>query len=141
MDDGGIVDNAVQIAAGGAGAGGGFYAIRWFFQWITGRLDRRQDLLDAQDQRVDREWQAIREELKADNDRMKARLEAISRQNEAIRFAFHHVAAALIRIDPKNPALIQAEQMLAKAFPVDFGMMLDRIDAAAAASELAKTDT
>lgn len=135
-----VLDNAVQVAAGGAGAGGGFFALRWLVNWFTGRLERREELLDKQDERVDREWQKLREELKADNEAMKLRLAEIGRQNEAIRFAFHHVAAALIKVDPKNPALIQAEQMLAKAFPVDFGMMLDRIDAAATASERASID-
>lgn len=139
MSDG-LIDNAVQVAAGGAGAGGSFFALRWLVQWFTGRLERREQLLDKQDERVDREWQKLREELKTDNDAMKQRLEQIAKQNEIIRFAFHHVTAALIRVDPRNPALTQVETLLAQAYPIDFNMLVTRAESALDANERAKLD-
>ncbi|SES08840.1 hypothetical protein [Sphingobium sp. YR768] len=30
----------------GGGAGGGFFAIKWFAEWIAGRLDKREARLD-----------------------------------------------------------------------------------------------
>ena len=30
----------------GAGAGGGFYAVRWFLEWLSGRHDKREAHLD-----------------------------------------------------------------------------------------------
>lgn len=118
-----LLEEGVQIASAGVGVGGGFFALRWLVGWLTGRMDRRQLLLDAQDERVDREWQKIRE-------RVEERLGKVERQNEALRFAFHHVAGALIRIDPQNPALAQAEQMLSQAFPVDFTLLAERAGSA-----------
>lgn len=123
-----FVEDAVQIGASAAGLGGGFYAIRWLILWLTGRADRRQDSLDQQDERIDREWQKIREKIEI-------RMEKVERQNEALRFAFHHVAGALVRIDPRNPALRQAEQVLEQAFPIDFGLMAERAEAALAKEE------
>lgn len=122
MADPGILDEAVTAAATGTGVGGGFFALRWLVLWLTGRLDKRQALLDAQDERVDREWQTIREELKAKNAALDQRLDQIEQQNNALRFAFQHVAGALVRIDPKNEALIIADRILAAAFPADFSL-------------------
>lgn len=123
MNEPTLLEESVKVASGAAGAGGGFFALRWLIGWLTGRMDRRQTLLDAQDERVDREWQKIRE-------RVETRLDKVEQQNEALRFAFHHVAGALIRIDPQNPALAQAEQMLAQAFPIDFTILTAQAEAA-----------
>ena len=38
--------------AAGAGAGGGFCAIRWVFEYIGGRMDRRAEALDAGTQQL-----------------------------------------------------------------------------------------
>lgn len=118
-----LLEESIQIGSAAAGAGGGFFLLRWVFDRVVARLDRRQANLDAQDERVDREWQKIREKVEQ-------RLDRVERQNEALRFAFHHVAGALIRIDPQNPALAQAEQMLAQAFPIDFALLGERAGAA-----------
>jgi hypothetical protein len=123
-----IAEGVAQAAGGGLGVGGGIWFVRWFILWLSARHDSKQAALDAQDERIDQEWKKIREELKAE-------VGAIRRQNEALRFAFHHVAGALIRLDPRNPALIQAEQLLAQAFPIDLQMVADRAAAALDRSE------
>lgn len=123
MSDHRLVEDVAQAAAGGASLGGGFFLLRWLITAITGRMDRKQADLDAQDARLDAEWRAIREELKAKIAKMEAAQEVQARQNEALRFAFHHVAAALIKVDPGNPALANAEQRLNQAFPVDFDIL------------------
>lgn len=123
-----IVESLARMAAGGLGVGGGWFMLRWVIDKITARLDRRQQQLDIQDEKLDQEWKAIREELKL-------RVDKIEKQNEALRFAFHHVAGALIRIDPQNPALKQAEQLLAQAFPIDLTLLADRAAAALDLSE------
>lgn len=130
MSEPSMMETAAEVAAGGAGFGGAFAAFWWLINWFTGRADKRQAVLDAQEEKVDQDWRAIREELHAANAATNRKLAAIEKQNEALRFAFHHVAGALIRIDPKNPALVQAEQLLAQAFPIDFGMLAARAEAA-----------
>ncbi|MFZ2996296.1 hypothetical protein [Sphingobium sp.] len=128
-----IIDDAVQAAAGGGTMGAVFFFLRWTWMQVTGRADRKQMLIDAQEAKVDREWETIREELKAERQADKLRVDRIERQNQALRFAFHHVAAALIRIDPQNPAITQAEQMLATAFPVDFRLLAEQAESAISA--------
>ncbi len=123
MSDDTFVESAVQAAASGGGFAGVFLFLRWAVAVLTGRADKREQKLDAQDARLDAEWKQIRED-------MKRRLERIEKQNEALRFAFHHVAGALIRVDPNNPALAQAETLLNQAFPVDFRLIAERAGAA-----------
>lgn len=38
--------------AGGVGAGGGFFAIKWLVEYVGGRLDKREAALDAQTQEL-----------------------------------------------------------------------------------------
>ena len=60
MADNSIVDEAVKIAAGAGGLGGGLVFVRWFIGWLSFRHDRREDRLDkrwsefmdAQDKRI-----------------------------------------------------------------------------------------
>lgn len=35
------------VAALGGGAGGGFFAVKWFVEWLAGRLDKREARIDA----------------------------------------------------------------------------------------------
>jgi len=104
--------------------------MRWIIGWLTARHDRRESNLERQEGSIDEQWRALREELNRDRAEVrreaaaiKSRVAAMERQNEALRYAFHHVAGALIRLDPTNPALAQAEQMLARAFPLDFTLL------------------
>jgi len=123
MSEDRLIDGAVTAAAGGGGFAGAFLALRWLVNWLTGRMDRRQALLDQQDARIDQEWKQIRDE-------MKERLDKIETQNGALRVAFHHVAGALVRVDPSNPALLLAEQILAQAFPLDLNALAAQAGAA-----------
>ncbi len=50
--------DAVQVAAGGAGAGGGFVFVRWFINWLTGRHDLREAQIDKKDAALDERWAA-----------------------------------------------------------------------------------
>ena len=125
-----LLEESVQIASASAGVGGGLIFMRWLIGWLTGRADKRQEVLDAQEGSIDQQWTAFREELKGENADLKRRVGAVETQNTALRRAFNHVAGALIRLDPMNPALAQADQMLAQAFPLDFNLAADRADAA-----------
>jgi hypothetical protein len=46
----------------GAGAGGGFMAVRWFLEWVSGRVDKRTAHLDAATVRL---IQALEERLES----------------------------------------------------------------------------
>lgn len=124
-----MVDDIASAASFGSGFGAVFFALRWVVMWASGRADRRQDRLDAEDARLNGEWREIRNE-------MKGRMATIERQSAALRFAFHHVSAALMQLDPQNPALLRAEQALAVAFPLDFSLVTEMAGAALDAEQM-----
>lgn len=41
------VEHVAAFAGAGGGAGLGFYALKWFTEWIAGRNDKREARLDA----------------------------------------------------------------------------------------------
>ena len=58
----------------------------------------------------------------------------MEKQGRALRMSFEHVAGALIRVDPDNPALAVVDKILAQAFPDDFTLAAYRAEAALDAS-------
>lgn len=118
MNEGSLVDTAVNAASAGAGVGGGFFVFRWFFGLWTRRLERREDQLDKQETKIDGEWATIREEMRGRLTALEAQAERHAEQNTALRLAFEIVAGELRARDPHNMALTRAEQILAVAFPL-----------------------
>ncbi|QNQ09238.1 hypothetical protein [Sphingomonas alpina] len=117
------LDEIKAAASFGGGLGVTLYFLRWLVNWITGRLDKRAAQLDAEHASLDGSWKGYRLTL----EQRVARLEG---QNRALSVCFQHVSAALIRIDPANPALQRAEQIMAAAFPMDFSLAVQRAGAA-----------
>jgi len=113
MSDGLTTDGLKSVATFGGGFGAAFFALRWMVDWIAKRFDKRQAQLDAEHAALDMSWKDYRLQLER-------RIAAIERQNQAFHRSFQHVSAALIRIDPQNPALTIAEKIMAQAFPDDF---------------------
>jgi hypothetical protein len=103
MSDGPFIDELKTAGVFGGAFGGAFYALRWLLDWIAKRLDKRQAQLDAQQAALDMSWRDYRLQLER-------RIATIERQNQAFRLGFQHVSAALIRIDPQNPALIDRRE-------------------------------
>lgn len=104
-----------DMLAGGVGLGGGFAAVRWWLQWLIGRADRRQALLDAEHERLDGGWREYRQQLEG---RLRS-VEGLADKVHAIRLAFELVAGELRRVDPGNTTLRHAEVLLQGAFPLD----------------------
>jgi hypothetical protein len=138
-----MFEEGVQYGSAAAGAGGGFFLMRWIFDKVVARLDRRQTLLDTQEAKVDREWQTIREELRSRLSVLEEEGRKRAEENIALRLAFEIVAGELRARDPGNHALHRAEQILAAGFPLipkvpsDMAATLetiDRIDLAATAA-------
>ncbi|UIJ43736.1 hypothetical protein LZK98_11605 [Sphingomonas cannabina] len=130
MNEPKLLDLGVQAAAGGGSFALTLYAIRWALNWLTGRVDRREALVQAQEEKVDREWQAIREALEGRIEKLEAQVDKVTRESEAYRLAFHHVAKALVAADPNHPALTIADQILSVAFPLDLRTLAERADLA-----------
>jgi hypothetical protein len=130
MPEGKLIEDAVQVAAGATGLGGGLYGLRWLINWLTQWSERRAARLDVQEERADQEWKAIREEIMRQLAGALGRVDKVEQQNMGLRRAFNHVAAALIRIDPQHRALAEADRILALAFPDDFEIPAARAEAA-----------
>lgn len=116
-----MLEQLMQVAAGGATAGGGFYGVRWVVMYLTGRADQRQAKLDREHDALDMSWKDYRLNLET-------RFKQLERQNRALRMAFEHVAGALVRKDPDNPALAIADRIMASTFPDDFSTTVARLD-------------
>lgn len=74
MADNSLIDEAVKIAAGAGGLGGGLVFVRWFIGWLTFRHDRRED-------RLDRRWGEYQD---AQDKRIKAQDERLERQEKRL---------------------------------------------------------
>jgi hypothetical protein len=110
------LEGIAEMAVGGGSVGGGFFALRWLVNWLTMRADKRQAQLDHEHSALDMSWKEYRLFLEA-------RMKRLETQNEALRLAFQHATAALIRHDPSDPALLVIERIMARAFPLDFGVV------------------
>jgi hypothetical protein len=124
------IELAVTAAATGSGAGGGFFVLKWLLQWLTGRADKRQAQLDAEHAALDMSWKDYRLLLERDRQELQLRMSTMEKQGRALRLSFEHVAGALIRLDPHNPALAIVDKILATAFPDDFSLAAYRAEAA-----------
>jgi len=67
MADQSIIDEMVKYGSGGMGVGiggvGAIAGLRWFVTWLTGRLDAKQQRIDAEDHELDLKWKAYREAI------------------------------------------------------------------------------
>lgn len=95
------------------------HGIKWAIGWSDKRFDKRTAELEA--------WEAqLRSRERSFEDSINNRLSdverenrVLARENRGLRVAFQHVSAALYRHDPKDPALMLAEQILAQSIPLD----------------------
>lgn len=111
--------------------------IAWIVGWSDARAISRSAKLDQwHKELVERD-----RELDARDDRRLAALEGqvaeLTRAVDKWRTAFHLVSAELLQKNPKSVALMQAQKILAEAFPLhlddmavpaDMGAQLDRLD-------------
>ena len=73
---------------------------------------------------------------------IETQLRRLTAENRVLRRAFELVAEPLRRIEPTNPALAQAQQMLDRAFPIapgapeDMAVLLSMLDHPGPAAEL-----
>lgn len=94
------------------------HGLKWLLNWNDARAHTRSAKLDIwQAELTKREWK-LDEDREAYHDKVEKRLEEIDAQNQALRIAFDLVAAPLRFLDPTNPALARAEQILHAAFPL-----------------------
>jgi hypothetical protein len=124
-----VVSGVAAAATGAAAAASGFGIWR-ILLWLTIRFDKRQAQLDAEHAALDMSWKDYRLLLERDRRGLQQRMTTMEKQGRALRMAFEHVAGALIRVDPDNPALAVVDKILAAAFPDDFTVTTYRAETA-----------
>lgn len=125
-DVGGIVGIALAIAVP---IGGG---IRWLAGWLERRGKSRHAKLQAwhleleqREKRIDDKEDQHHREIENRLAVVERRYDELHAQNLALRVAHELVAGALRQIDPENIALLHADQLLNKSFPLIAGIPAD----------------
>jgi len=80
-----VLSQLPAFVAMGGGAGGGFYGLKWFIQWVTGRLDKRQEALDGQQNALNAAWAQYRHDLENRLKGAEARIGDLEREVEECR--------------------------------------------------------
>lgn len=118
MADPGLIDDAVKIAAGGAGAGGGaigiMLLIRWFITFMAGRADNKEDRLEAQAAALDAQWKEYRETLEADRKALRAELAAVREEVERCHDEKNLLEQRLARVEGFATGRGEARQLKQK---------------------------
>lgn len=103
MPDPGLLEDAVKYAAGGGGAAVGgigiIAALRWFITFMTGRIDREKDRIDAAALAIDLKWKAYREVLERQNAEIAADLAALRVEVERCHAEKLDLAVRLARLE------------------------------------------
>ena len=110
---GGIIAGcvAVMVAIG--------HGIRWLLNFRERQANSRQAKLQIWHDELTAREDKLDEKLSDYQKKTEASLAVALSQNRALRIAFELVAAPMRKIDPGNPNLAQAEQLLHAAFPLD----------------------
>lgn len=93
--------------------------IRWAFDWNDRRTETRSAKLEAWEARLEKREADFENKIENRMAAVEAENVAVRRENRGLRMAFQHVSAALVRCDPKDPALLLAERILAQSIPLD----------------------
>lgn len=81
MAEPGLIDEAVKWGTGGIGVGSGLaiiaVSVRWMVNFVFGRIDQRQNRIDAEDAELDQKWRAYRLTLEDRLTRQDAKIAAL----------------------------------------------------------------
>lgn len=110
---GGIVAGAIALLATfGGGA-------RWLLNWNERRAESRSAKLQKWSDELDRREAKLDAEREAEIVGIKTTLSQMSGEHHALFQCYHLLAAALIKLDPVNPALTEASALLSAAYRID----------------------
>lgn len=137
------IASAVVLVLGSIGGG-----IAWIARWGGERRKTRAQGLQEWEGKLQAREAELDAAIDARLSKLEGRTDQLSEENMALRMAFELVAEALRAKDPRNNALIRAEQLLANAFPLVPAILpadmngqlgaIDRADRAATAAARGK---
>lgn len=113
-------------------AGGGMLAlgggVKWLWDALWGRADKRDKALDAREAKLDLEEAAAVQDLKLRLTAIEGQVAAQGKELEARRIAIHVLVAKVARDDPTAPELKQVADILGSAFPLHLHVPTDMSD-------------
>lgn len=124
MENGGLVNDVAQVAAGGLSVGGGLYGMRWLILWMTGRADRREKVVEAERAELDQGWKSYRLVLEARLEKQDGRIERLETEVEECHMAKRQTEAQLARLQAYVDGEGQARQ--AGAVVAAYDRLIDR---------------
>lgn len=93
--------------------------IAWLLNWNDARASTRTAKLDAWEVKLDKRETEFEAKTDARMTTMEHEMTAMGRENRALRTAFQRVAVRLQFFSPNDPALADAERILAQAIPLE----------------------
>jgi chromosome segregation ATPase len=111
------LDSALSVipswAAAGVGGGAGFYFVKWFFEWLGGRVDKREAAAEKVSELNDATTRRLIEKLEARLDSLTTRLDHV--EGELIQCRAQHATceAELARLKGIIQGLGDAKQQAA----------------------------
>lgn len=116
--DSSIAGEAVKIASGFGGLGGGLVFARWFIGWLTGRHDQREAELRAEDGQIDLKWRAYREAIEGRCEMLEGKVERLEKEVDDCHAEKRDLAARVARLEGFASArgeMRQSEQVVSSA--------------------------
>ena len=113
--------------------------LAWLINWRDARAQTRSAKLDQWHEELKRREMDLDEKLDQRMNGLEQQVGDLTKAVDKWRMAFHMVAAELLQRHPQSAALIQAQKILAEAFPIhlavpeDMVRTLDRVGEAEAA--------
>lgn len=106
-------------AMAGAGAGGGYFVVLKFFEWIGGRVDKREDRVEAGAIRLDAAMQQLIKNLEDRMTGLTARLDTVEHELTECRAQHAKCEAELHRLKGLIQGLGEAKQTAAVIIAAD----------------------
>lgn len=116
----------------GAGGGASFFTLKWFIDWLGGRVDKREATLDAGVQRLDVGTQRLIDNLTNRLDDVTSRLSAVEHDLAECRHNHAEAEAKVARLEATMQGFGDARQQAANIVAAE--RSLDRTVAAIAAA-------
>lgn len=111
--------DAVQVAAGGAGAGGGFVFFRWFLNWLTGRHDKREAQIDAKDTALDERWAAYTKKMEERSEKLEGRCGRLEEEVEDCHRSKRELETRIARLEGIDQGMGEVRQIGQRAASLD----------------------
>ena len=97
----------------------------WLINWKDARVQSRAAKLQAWHDELAKKEKEQDERERQYRQHIETQLRRLALENRVLRRAFELVAEPLRRLEPDNPKLVQAQNMLDRAFPLDPGLPID----------------